>query len=129
VALAGGGEGRPADAGPTPTAPPGPAAGLAVGHVAAVLPVGPASLLVAMGDRVDVYAAQPDGDAVYADRAAAAALVAVAALVLAVVPSTRNQGSAEASGYVVIELSDEEARALAGRADARLTVVVKPRGG
>ena len=114
---------------PAPTQPPAaaatdPAEGLAPGHVAAVVPAGAASLLVARGDIVDVYAAPLDLTG------GPAQLLAAAARVLSVTPTPSSRAAAgQATGYVVLELTDDAAGALAGAADARLTVVVRARDG
>lgn len=120
LALTGGSESRPEVIGRGAPAA-GPAAELGSGYVAAVLPAGPASLLIAPGDHVDVYATLPDLPG------AAAQCLVRDARVMSTSPNRR--GPVEASGYVVLELTEQAASALAGVADARLTVVVRARDG
>lgn len=107
---------------PVAAAPAAPADSLEPGAVAAVLPAGAATLAIGPGDYVDVYAAMPDPGA-------PAVQLAAAARVLAVPAAASRGGSGEAAGYIVVELTESAALALAGAADARLTVVVRARGG
>ena len=115
LALTGGG---------SPAADPAPAAvdaaptAAGAGFVAAAVPAGAAGLVAAAGDRVDVYAARLDLGP------APPALLASDVRVLDVVAPAR---AGEPGGYLVIELSNGQARDLAAAADAALTVVVRGR--
>lgn len=143
LALAGGpGEGSGGGAGPAAAAggeAAGAAGGLAAGYVAAVVPAGPAVLAVAAGDRIDVYAAT-DGDLAALDEQGrylaeasgepGAELVASAARVLMLArPGADRFGSGQDTGYLVLEVTDTAARALAAHAGTRLTLVVRARDG
>lgn len=122
LALTGGSD-RP-DVVSAPATATAPADDLQPGHVAAVLPAGPASLLIVPGDRIDVFAAMPDLDGAGAQR------LAMAARVLSTSPTPSNRrGSGESGGYVVVELTEAAASALASAVDARLTLVVRARDG
>jgi hypothetical protein len=124
LALTGGSDRRPDVASASTAGPAGPSDDLEPGYVAAVLPAGPASLIIAAGDRVDVYAALADLDGAAGRRLATAARV----LSTSPTPQTRG-GSTEATGYVVVELTEQAASALASVGGARLTLVVRARDG
>jgi hypothetical protein len=124
LALTGGSDRGSDVASASAAGPAGPADDLEPGYVAAVLPAGPASLIIAAGDHVDVYAAMPDLDGAAAQHLATAARV----LSTSPTPVTRG-GSVDATGYVVVELTDQAASALASVAGARHTLVVRARDG
>lgn len=106
----------------------GPVAGITTGHVAVVVPSGPAGLLLRPGDLVDVYSA-PQGLDFAAESVdgstPAAELVAASVRVIAAAPTTDERSRVSLDGYVVLDADDNTAARLAGAGDRVLTLVVR----